>query len=203
MNPYKARFAGRHRRCGRSPTRCRAPTCSSASPPRDLLTPEMLRSMAKDPIVFAMANPDPGDHLGARRSRRARTSSWRPAAPTIPNQVNNVLGFPFIFRGALDVRASDDQRGDEDGRGAARSPQLAREDVPEPVLKAYGLSQPAVRPRVPHPEAVRSARAAVGGAGGGQGRDGDGRRAQADRRPRARTASRSSGSWARRARSCT
>ena len=55
-----------------------------------------------------------------------------------PNQVNNVLGFPFIFRGALDVRRDRDQRGDEAGRRRRRWPQLAKEDVPESVSRAYG-----------------------------------------------------------------
>ena len=78
-----------------------------------------------------------------------------------PNQVNNVLGFPFIFRGALDVRASAIN---EEMKMAASHAlaELAKEDVPEAVLKAYGVKQHVVRPRVPDPEAVRPARAARG-----------------------------------------
>ena len=74
--------------------------------PPDALTPEMVKSMAPKPIIFAMANPDPEITPAATPRRRGPTRSSPPAARTIPNQVNNVLGFPFIFRGALDVRAT-------------------------------------------------------------------------------------------------
>jgi malate dehydrogenase (oxaloacetate-decarboxylating)(NADP+) len=67
---------------------------------------DMVRSMAKNPIVFAMANPDPRDLL-RRRGRRAQRRDHGDGPLDYPNQVNNVLGFPFIFRGALDVRATD------------------------------------------------------------------------------------------------
>ena len=77
---------------------------------RGTVTGEMLKPMARDPIVFALANPDP-------RSRPRRPEGRPPdvimatGRSDYPNQVNNVLGFPFIFRGALDVRAPGDQRG--------------------------------------------------------------------------------------------
>ena len=100
-----------------------------------------------------------------------------------PNQVNNVLGFPFIFRGALDVRAS--AINEEMKIAAAKAlAELAKEDVPDSVLKAYGVHVDPLRARIPHPEAVRSSRAALGGAGGGPGGDGVRRGAQADRRHR-------------------
>ena len=98
-----------------------------------------------------------------------------------PNQINNVLGFPYIFRGALDVRA---RTINEEMKVAAAQAlaQLAREDVPDEVAAAYAGARPEVRARLHHPRPVRSAadlvRAALRRAGG----DGHRRRAQADRR---------------------
>ena len=96
---------------------------------------DMIRSMAKDPIVFALANPDPEilpEEVYAVRED-AITATGR---SDYPNQVNNVLGFPFIFRGALDVRA---RTINEEMMLAATLAlaKLAREDVPEAVLSAY------------------------------------------------------------------
>ncbi len=68
------------------------------------LTPDMVASMAAQPIIFAMANPDPGDHAG-RGADRPPDAIVATGRSDYPNQVNNVLGFPYIFRGALDVRA--------------------------------------------------------------------------------------------------
>ena len=69
------------------------------------VTQEMVRSMNRDPIIFAMANPDTGDHAG--RCKRSRsTCNWN-GRSDFPNQVNNVLAFPGIFRGALDVHAKE------------------------------------------------------------------------------------------------
>ena len=104
----------------------------------NLVTAEMLRSMAANPIVFAMANPVPeisyDDAMAARPDVIMATGR-----SDYPNQVNNVLGFPFIFRGALDVRATDIN--DEMKLAAAQAlAALAREDVPDSVLKAYGLT---------------------------------------------------------------
>jgi len=103
----------------------------------NVVTQDMVRGMARDPIVFAMANPDPeityDDARAARPDVIAATGR-----SDYPNQVNNVLGFPFIFRGALDVRATDIN--DEMQLAAVRAlASLAREDVPDAVLKAYGL----------------------------------------------------------------
>ncbi len=99
------------------------------------LTPEMVKSMAKDPIIFAMANPDPeilpGDAMKVRSDVIIATGRSDYA-----NQVNNVLGFPYIFRGALDVRARTIN--DEMKIAAARAlAELAREDVPDEVAAAY------------------------------------------------------------------
>lgn len=103
-----------------------------------ILKPEMVKQMAKDPIIFAMANPDPEiDYDLAKQARPdAIVATGR---SDFPNQVNNVLGFPFIFRGALDVNAS--AINDEMKLAAARSlAALAKEDVPDSVLKAYGVN---------------------------------------------------------------
>ncbi len=100
------------------------------------LKPEMVRSMATEPIIFAMANPDPEiwppDAMEARPDAIIATGR-----SDFPNQVNNVLGFPFIFRGALDVRAT--AINDEMKIAAAEAlAELAREPVPEEVAAAYG-----------------------------------------------------------------
>ena len=97
----------------------------------------MIQSMAEDPIVFAMANPDP--EIGYQAAKKARDDTVIVATgrSDYPNQVNNVLGFPFIFRGALDVRATEIN---EEMKVAAAEAlaDLAREDVPDAVVKAYG-----------------------------------------------------------------
>ncbi len=105
---------------------------------KDAVTPEMVKRMAARPIVFALANPDPEIPYDTAKAARpdAIVATGR---SDFPNQVNNVLGFPFIFRGALDVRAR--QINEAMKVAAARSlAALAREDVPEGVAKAYGLS---------------------------------------------------------------
>jgi len=102
-----------------------------------LVTAEMLRTMAANPVVFAMANPVP--EIGYDEALAARPDVIIATGRSdYPNQVNNVLGFPFIFRGALDVRATDIN--DEMKLAASHAlAALAREDVPDSVLKAYGL----------------------------------------------------------------
>jgi malate dehydrogenase (oxaloacetate-decarboxylating)(NADP+) len=102
----------------------------------DVLTQEMVKTMAKDPIIFAMANPDPEIKYDLAKEVRpdAIVATGR---SDFPNQVNNVLGFPFIFRGALDVHAS--AINDEMKLAAARAlADLTKEDVPDSVLRAYG-----------------------------------------------------------------
>lgn len=102
----------------------------------DLVNPEMLLSMAKDPIVFAMANPNPEiDYNLAIRTRNDIIMAT--GRSDYPNQVNNVLGFPFIFRGALDVRAT--KINEEMKMAAVKAlADLTRENVPEQVNIAYG-----------------------------------------------------------------
>jgi len=99
------------------------------------LTPEMLKKMADQPIVFAMANPDP--EIMPDIAKKARKDAIIATGRSdFPNQVNNVLGFPYIFRGALDVRASAIN---EEMKIAAANAiaMLAREDVPDEVNNAY------------------------------------------------------------------
>lgn len=103
---------------------------------KDLVTKEMVASMASNPIIFAMANPDP--EISYEDAISVRTDLVMATGRSdYPNQVNNVLGFPFIFRGALDVRA---KAINEDMKMAAvlALAKLAKEKVPEVVISAYG-----------------------------------------------------------------
>jgi malate dehydrogenase (oxaloacetate-decarboxylating)(NADP+) len=98
---------------------------------------EMVRSMADDPIIFALANPDPEIEYETAKEARDDTVIMATGRSDYPNMVNNVLGFPFIFRGALDVRATEIN--EEMKVAAARAlADLARQDVPDAVVKAYG-----------------------------------------------------------------
>ncbi len=102
---------------------------------RDAVTPEMLKSMGKDPIIFALANPNPEIQPELAHSTRDDII-LATGRSDYPNQVNNVLGFPYLFRGALDVRASainDDMK----LAAALALADLAREDVPDEVAEAY------------------------------------------------------------------
>jgi len=105
----------------------------------NLLTAEMVKTMAPNPMIFAMANPDPEIPYEVAKAARpdAMVATGR---SDYPNQVNNVLGFPFVFRGALDCRA---RKITEEMKVAATSAlaKLAKEDVPDEVLRAYGLEK--------------------------------------------------------------
>ena len=102
----------------------------------NVLSPEMVKTMAPDPIIFAMANPDP--EIKPELAREARSDVIIATGRSdYVNQVNNVLGFPFIFRGALDVRAR--QINEEMKFAASKAlAALAKEDVPDSVIRAYG-----------------------------------------------------------------
>ncbi len=105
----------------------------------NLVTPAMLKTMAKRPIIFALANPDP--EIGYEEALAARPDAIVATGRSdFPNQVNNVLGFPYIFRGALDVGA---RAINEEMKVAAAEAiaELAREDVSDEVLRAYGRSR--------------------------------------------------------------
>lgn len=101
-----------------------------------ILSADMVKSMAKNPIVFALANPDP--EISYSEAKNARQDAIVATGRSDnPNQVNNVLGFPYIFRGALDVRATSIN--EEMKLAAVRAiAQLAKEAVPEVVNLAYG-----------------------------------------------------------------
>jgi len=133
----------------------------------DCVSPEMLLSMAKDPIVFAMSNPNPeiDYHLAIETRDDLIMATGR---SDYPNQINNVLGFPFIFRGALDVRASKITEGMKMAAALALA-KLAKEPIVKEVEDAYGRSFSFGRdyivpkpfdPRVIEYEAVAVAKAA-------------------------------------------
>lgn len=137
MNEYKQRFAVR------TDARTLADAVRGADlflglSVKDVLKPEMVKTMADKPIIFALANPDP--EIRYELAKEARPDALVATGRSdYPNQINNVLGFPFIFRGALDVRAKGIN--EEMKVAAAKSlAALAHEDVPDVVLNAYGLS---------------------------------------------------------------
>ena len=105
----------------------------------DILTGEIVRTMAGNPMVLALANPDP--EIAYDEAMRSRPDIiFATGRSDYPNQVNNVLGFPFLFRGALDVRAAKIDDGMK--LAAARAlAGLARQPVPESVLRAYALER--------------------------------------------------------------
>jgi len=110
----------------------------------NVVSPEMVKSMAPKPIVFALANPDP--EISPEVANAARADLIMATGRSdYPNQVNNVLGFPYIFRGALDVHASSVSRAMLVGAVRALA-KLAHEPVPAEILKAYGLKQLAFGP---------------------------------------------------------
>ena len=138
MNPYKERFA--------HDTSMR--TLAEAVVGADVLvglsvkgafTTDMLKTMASKPIVFAMANPDPEITYDEAKAARADII-MATGRSDYPNQVNNVLGFPFIFRGALDVHAT--AINEEMKLAATRAlAALTKEDVPDSVCRAYGVER--------------------------------------------------------------
>ena len=108
------------------------------------LTPDMVKSMAKNPIIFAMANPDP--EITPEEVAEIRDDAIMATGRSdYPNQVNNVLGFPYIFRGALDVRATTINEEMKIACAEALA-MLAREDVPDEVAAAYGGDRPSFGP---------------------------------------------------------
>src|SRR5213596_3185371 len=160
-----------------------------------IVSGEMLKGMAKRPIVFALANPNP--EITPEEARQARSDAIIATGRSdYPNQVNNVLGFPFIFRGALDVRAkkiNEEMDGGHAGARRARERRSARFGDARVRARA-----PPLRSRLPHPQAVRPTRATVGRAGRGMGGGRLGGRGARDRRGRVpRRAGRSAGAGAR------
>ncbi|MEO1767221.1 malic enzyme-like NAD(P)-binding protein [Thiobacter aerophilum] len=137
LNPYKQPFARETDRRTLAEAMVGADVFVGVSGP-NLVTPEMVRSMAPRPVVFALANPDPEIRPEAAHAVRDDLV-MATGRSDYPNQVNNVLGFPFIFRGALDARA---KRITPPMLIAAvhALAELAQEPVPPEVLAAYGLT---------------------------------------------------------------
>jgi len=135
MNPYKEQFA-RDTELRTLAEAIKGADAFLGVSAKGILTQEMVKTMAKDPIIFAMANPDPEitpEEVAAVRDDVIMATG----RSDYPNQVNNVLGFPFIFRGALDVRAT--QINEEMKAAAVRAlADLAKEEVPDYVTRAYG-----------------------------------------------------------------
>lgn len=135
MNPYKELFANDTEKRTLAEAMEGADVFVGVSV-KDILTKEMVATMAPNPAIFAMANPDPEIRPEAVEEVRD-DAIMATGRSDFPNQVNNVLGFPFIFRGALDVRATVIN---EEMKVAATHAlaELAKEDVPQDVLLAYG-----------------------------------------------------------------
>ena len=107
---------------------------------KDVVTKEMVRSMAKSPIIFACANPDP--EIKPELIQEVRNDAIIATGRSdYPNQVNNLIGFPYIFRGALDVRAKEINESMKVAAANAIA-LLARENVPDEVASAYGGDRP-------------------------------------------------------------
>ena len=138
MNPYMQRFANTTQARTLTEALVGADVFVGLSA-ANVVSPEMLAGMAHDPIVFAMANPDP--EIPYDVAIKARPDAIVATGRSdFPNQVNNVLGFPFIFRGALDVRATTIN--DEMKLAATHAlAELAKHDVPDGVRRAYGVEQ--------------------------------------------------------------
>jgi malate dehydrogenase (oxaloacetate-decarboxylating)(NADP+) len=138
MNPYKGRFARETTLRTLTEAMKNADVFVGLSV-KGAVNSEMIRSMAARPIVFAMANPDP--EITYEEAKASRNDViFATGRSDYPNQVNNVLGFPFIFRGALDVRAT--AINEEMKLAATRSlAALAKEDVPDSVCRAYGVER--------------------------------------------------------------
>jgi malate dehydrogenase (oxaloacetate-decarboxylating)(NADP+) len=135
MNPYKEKFAVETEERTLADALVGADAFIGVSA-KGIVTGDMLRKMRESPIVFAMANPDP--EITPEEATVARPDVIMATGRSdYPNQVNNVLGFPYIFRGALDVRAREINEAMKRAASDALAA-LAREDVPDSVLKAYG-----------------------------------------------------------------
>ena len=138
LNPQKREFATSRRLASLSETLHDADLFLGVSK-ADILTGAMIRTMAENPIVLALANPDP--EIAYDEAMRSRPDIlFATGRSDYPNQVNNVLGFPFLFRGALDVRATTINDAMKVAAAHALA-ELARCPVPESVLRAYALER--------------------------------------------------------------
>lgn len=138
MNPYKERFA-RDTKARTLAEAMKGADVFCGVSVKDCVSQDMVRSMVDNPVIFAMANPYP--EISYEDAKAARSDVIMATGRSdYPNQVNNVLGFPFIFRGALDVRAKAIT--DEMKIAASHAlANLAKEDVPDSVCKAYGVER--------------------------------------------------------------
>ena len=138
MNRHKARFAS-ETKLRTLPEAMNGADVFVGCSVKGAVTRDMVRSMAARPIVFAMANPDP--EISYEEVKASRNDAIVATGRSdYPNQVNNVLGFPSIFRGALDVRAT--AINEEMKLAATRAlAALAKEDVPDSVCRAYGVER--------------------------------------------------------------
>jgi malate dehydrogenase (oxaloacetate-decarboxylating)(NADP+) len=170
MNPYKEALA-----CDTS-----ARSLEEAVAGSDLIvglsvkgafTPQMLKRMNPDPVIFALANPDP--EIDYHEAKAARPDAIVATGRSdFPNQVNNVLGFPFIFRGALDVRATEiNERMKEAAVHALAD--LAREDVPDAVIASLWRESHSLRSGVHHSQTTGYACFTQSRAGGCRSRSGE------------------------------
>lgn len=170
LNPYKAEFA---RPTGKQITLAEAMKGAdvfTGVSVANILTPEMVKSMAKNPIIFAMANPDPEIPYSVAKEVRSDLI-MATGRSDFPNQVNNVLGFPFIFRGALDVQATDINEPMKIAAARALADLAKEPDIPDCVLRAYKVNKlefgpeyiipKPLDPRVLEWEATAVARAAI------------------------------------------
>ena len=143
-----------------------------------VLTAEMVKKMADKPIILAMANPEP--EIRPELAKKARPDCLIGTGRSdYPNQVNNSLCFPFIFRGALDCGASHDQRGDE-ARGGARPGRTRPRRAVRNRCAGIRRADAAIRPGLPDSARLRSAPHHQSGPGGGESGDGERRREPAD-----------------------
>jgi malate dehydrogenase (oxaloacetate-decarboxylating)(NADP+) len=138
MNPYKEEWAV-DTSARTLADAMKGADCFSGLSLAGIVSPEMVKSMADKPMIFAMANPTP--EIMPDEAMAVRPDALMATGRSdFPNQVNNVLGFPFIFRGALDVHAR--KINEEMKRAACMAlAELARQDVPDSVLRAYGLKK--------------------------------------------------------------
>lgn len=138
MNPYKKQYAIQTQKRTLADAMEGADVFVGLSV-KDMVTQEMVQSMNERPIIFAMANPDP--EITFEKAREASTDCIMATGRSdYPNQVNNVLGFPFIFRGALDIQATTINDEMKLAATYALAALAQKNDVPEQVLDAYGVS---------------------------------------------------------------
>jgi malate dehydrogenase (oxaloacetate-decarboxylating)(NADP+) len=138
MNQWKARFARKDDGARTRADALRGADLFLGLSKAGLCTAEMLKTMAKQPLIFALANPDP--EIGYAEAKEARPDAIVATGRSdFPNQVNNVLGFPYVFRGALDVRAKEINEAMKIAAAHALAA-LAHEPVPDSVAEAYDVS---------------------------------------------------------------